>query len=311
MKKRLKHFSIIALILILLALSSSCGKESDIIRLPNNVEYYSHDETLEVTTYPDVTATYETVEMYVSDIELRGNALTLSFYISQIESIEETFYGAENKGAIEIALDSEFEDTLEYKGMVQLEDEAKDVYLYALTPAQVNEANTLYMRFPVVWKVLSFGPLSADFCSYSELPDTHNIDYNADGIFEGDLSGFVVHYKDKDLFAVTQIKRWKGKDEEKQNRYFLTMEIESLGANEYLPGTIYLHSNSSNSKFVSIYTSFDDPLTFAKGTKGTLIFEVAKSTYKQFDDCQFFIRDISSSEVCETVATINAQHPGQ
>ncbi|MBR4953079.1 MAG: hypothetical protein IKZ30_01035 [Oscillospiraceae bacterium] len=280
MKKR-TLLAIVAAAVALCTASAICAAK-DKRNAQVEPHYYTHDESAGVTVYPDVTAAYETVEMQVSNIELRGDALTLCFYISQMEHIEEEFFGAKNVSAIEIALDPNFENTLEYKGIVQLEDVPRDFHLYTLSEQQADEAHTLYMRFPVVWKGLGFDPLSDDFDFYSVIPDTQNSAFDENGVYTGDLSGFEVKNKGEDWFKVTKLSRYKTKDERKRTRFYVTMEIEFSGKLAYLPGTVYLYANNLNGKFIALDARFEDVQSFARGSTGTLTFEVAKSTYKNF-----------------------------
>ncbi len=309
MKKKELHKQVlrVALLFITLAVLSSCGRESETITESYDPKLYIYDESLEVASYPDIRAQYKTSVIYASNIELRGNELTLTLSLTQKDGIDSPYYGATIKGNVEIATDLDFSDKLEYKGVAVYEEEQREVYVYSLSSAQLDNAQTLYVQFPVIWAVIDTSPLSKEFDSHSKLPDTSDFDYGEDGVYTGDMGGFVARYKDKEWFSVTQIKRWRAKDSANRSKYYVTMQIESLGTYDYLPGSIFLYANDSNGRFASVDSEFDDPLSFAKGSKAMITFKVSKSTYKNFKNCEFYIRDISDSEICDSVFVINAE----
>lgn len=303
MKKKL--FILLASVLVLIAASVPLFRKAETKKLPlmeNAPATYSHDETLAVTAYEDVTAHYDTVDMEVKNIELRGNKLTFSLFLQQKPEIERISFGSRLMGNVIVSADPDFSDVPEYGGQFVLEDAYQEIELYTLTAEQLEKAERLYMRFPPAWVVCDIDPTKDDFESTSPLPDTEGADFDESGVYTGSLDGFTASYKGDEWFSVTGLRRYKAKNTSGRVRYYIEMNIESCGGCDVFPGIVCL--NDKNGKYPAVMSRYEDPATFAKGTAGVLSFEVSKPTYKEFTDCGFYIRDISRSELCDITAVL-------
>ena len=267
----------------------------------NAPKYTPHDADATVISYPDVVMEYESRAVVIKNIELRGEKLTLTYHKADIDNLSYSNTMSWLMGELVFSTTADFEETLKYEGIIYPAPGEDTLHLYTLTPEQQANADTLYIKAPPIWKVVN-----QKFESHTPLPDTKRGSFDKNGNFTGDLSDFVIRVNDEDWFRVTGIKRWKGKHYSvhggnvKAN--FLTFEIESCGYNTYLPGTVYLVSNKSHSQSSTIELWYEDAHLFSEGSKGTMTFNVPASVYHRFENCEFFIRDFSISEVCDPVS---------
>ncbi len=208
-------------------------------------------------------------------------------------------------GDLMISTSEDFKDTLNYEGLIYTAPDEDPLHLYTLTTQQQANADTLHIKAPPIWKVIN-----QTFEVHAQLPDTKRGCFDKDGNFTGDLSEFVIGVNGEDWFRVTGIKRWKGINpavsKASANDRYLTFEIETCGYNTFLPRTVYLISNKSHSQSPAIEPWYEDAHLFSEGSKGVLTFRVPQSIYNRFENCEFFIRDFSVSEICSTVSVVSA-----
>jgi len=301
---KIKRFIFTALGLFLIITVVIAFIQNNKLRTPDT-QYTPHDADAAVISYPDVVLEYDTKAIVIQNIELREEKLTLTYYKADIDNLSHSNTMCWLMGEPVLSTTADFEVPLKYEGIIYPAPDEDPLHLYTLTPEQQANAETLYIKAPPIWKVVN-----QKFESHTPLPDTKRGCFDKNGNFTGDLSDFVIRVNDEDWFRVTGIKRWKGKHYSVHSgnvkAHFLTFEIESCGYNTYLPGTVYLVSNKSHSQSSTIELWYEDTHLFSEGSKGTMTFNVPASVYHRFEDCEFFIRDFSASEICDTVSVVSA-----